>query len=126
MHTTSYDGDIHFLHNGDYSGDVEIVVPATTAGVEIRHHDHTVSIKIPYKALEYLVADKVSNEFIDKLEDVMSMDDLFKALLPVWKLYPPDLLHFVRKIASLDIDIEARRKVSLQDLVDEAKKILES
>lgn len=125
MHTTSYDGDIHFLHNGDYSGEVEIVMPSDQADFELHHIDNTAHIKIPYKALEYLVAIKVSREFVSKLEDVDDMESLFKALLMVQKV-PSELLQFALNIASLDEpeNIDVRRVVRLRDIIDDAKRAL--
>jgi hypothetical protein len=124
-HTTSYDDNIHFLHNGDYSGDVEVVVPSATAEMKLSHHDHTVSIKIPYAALEYLVTMKVVDGFANTLADVTNMNELFKALMmPQYRLGP--IVKFVQYIASLDNpkNLEERRRISLQDLIREADDLL--
>jgi hypothetical protein len=77
MHTSEYeDGDsamgtkwwARFHHNGGYEGDVVVVVPSDTAEMTLSHNEHTVSVRVPYEAMERLVLDKLRGEFINKLE----------------------------------------------------------
>jgi hypothetical protein len=56
MHTTQ-GKKVIFLHNGDYSGDVKIVVRATGQEIEV-----------PFTDLKRLIADYVMSEKISRLE----------------------------------------------------------
>lgn len=126
MHTTSYDGDIHFLHNGDYSGEVIVVVPAKTADMTLSHQDHTVSIKVPFEALEYFIAQKVKSMFIERLEDADDMNDIFGVLGFYGDAREQAAIRFVENIASLDEpkNIDVRRVARLQGIIEDAKKVL--
>lgn len=80
MHTTRAD-DVVFIHDGDYSGDVHVVVkgcfvedvtmlPATgeDSPRTLVWDNHDYRITIPFEAMEQLVANKISSELISKIE----------------------------------------------------------
>jgi hypothetical protein len=69
MHTSEYRIDkipelVVFIHNGDYSGDVEIC------------HGND-SITIPFKAVEYFVSDWLRKKKIERLEQITNPSELF-------------------------------------------------
>lgn len=70
MHTSEYDEDgVTFHHNGGYYGDVKVVLHDTDkAQMELDHRDHTISVNVPFSAMEKLVLDKLRLEKISKLE----------------------------------------------------------
>lgn len=68
MHTTEVDGGITFVHNGDYSGDVRVKIPAETALVELHHGSDRIEVRIPFAAMEELVAEKYRSLMIEHLE----------------------------------------------------------
>jgi hypothetical protein len=117
MHTTSYDDDIHFLHNGDFSGDVRIVKEGPDRNFE--------EFVIPFKALEYLVAMKVTGELISSLEQSEDFDGILDTLLGKGRSrIGKARLAFIRSLASLDHpDNMIRRTITLNDIVEDAKKL---
>jgi hypothetical protein len=60
MHTSTGPEGTKFLHNGDYSGDVEIISPDYCLGI---------AFEIPFADLKFLVAQYVEREKIRRLED---------------------------------------------------------
>lgn len=62
---------INFLHNGDFSGDVNIGI-----GVELRHlrvepyDDGTLVVRIPFEDIKHLVARYIQNRKIEELENM--------------------------------------------------------
>lgn len=80
MHTTEHDGyTVH--HNGDYSGDVIVVLPDQKRDrfgdepVKIRSREENglvverwFEVTLPFDLLERLVADKLRDEMIGRLE----------------------------------------------------------
>jgi hypothetical protein len=77
MHST--DGkEVTFHHNGDYSGDVLIVVQAH----KVAHYESTshtsehYEIEIPFNDLKMLVAEYVRGEKVDRLEQAED-DEVF-------------------------------------------------
>ncbi len=128
MHSTDYK-DVTFLHNGDYSGDVIVVLPAETSEMELDHQSHTVSVRVPYEALEYLITTKLAGQFVSHLEDVQNMNELFDGLgirLVTIKTGGDVARYgFVRSLANLDAgDNPERRSIRLQDIIDQAKELL--
>ncbi len=71
MHTTTI-GEYRFHHNGDYSGDVRIIVPAD----KVDHidwpipGDGTFEIVIPFEVLGEFVAESVADARIGRLEQL--------------------------------------------------------
>lgn len=61
-HTTNAPGGTAFIHNGDYSGDVEIVAADKTRGVTI-----------PFEDLMWVVADYVRLQRISKIEEASAL-----------------------------------------------------
>jgi len=132
MHTTNYlaqnefETNVTFHHNGDYSGEVIVFLDAKYADVEV--HNNGVEVRVPFAAMEKLVAQKVSGEFVSKFENVTSMDELFDALM-MPRLPLTDIVRFVRELAALDDDTSearaTRRSVTLQDIIERAKEALE-
>lgn len=123
MHTTSYDGDIHFIHNGDYSGDVIVNIPTQAADTTL-HNDGFTSIKIPFKALEYLVASKVSSTLVSQLEEAEDFQDILEVFGFRDKKVDQARFEFIRTLASLDSDWLTRRTTNLQSIIDQAKQLL--
>lgn len=75
MHTTEWEDhsteqSVTFLHNGDYSGEVEIVQPSQQADYELRHMTNQVSVKVPYQALQSLVIQQMKEELIVAFEEM--------------------------------------------------------
>lgn len=77
MHTTRLKDGWFAIHNGDYSGDVII-----------RHQDSTFTlatfdteITIPFSVLEEIVANKVRDEFINRVENAEPSEILLGMLI---------------------------------------------
>lgn len=67
MHSTDY-LDMTFHHNGDYSGEVLVQVPA--GNVRGGFGDAHVVVEVPFAALVSLVADAVRGQRIARLENM--------------------------------------------------------
>lgn len=75
MHTFDADDDISFHHNGDFSGDVTISLPTQAAATELWNDGHT-TIKVPYAALEALVAERYRRAMVGALEEASAKNVL--------------------------------------------------
>jgi hypothetical protein len=65
-----------FHFNGDYSGDVRIVVPVENSElIRKLYAGGTVEIKVPFEDLAKLVASKIRDDLISRVEQ-MSDDEL--------------------------------------------------
>lgn len=81
-----YDVVIH--HNGDYSGEVLIVMPTETrtyggrleASVQTLHHPPHQEIRVPFSVLEELVGQKVLSEKTSKLERLSGREAIKEAI----------------------------------------------
>lgn len=77
MHTSEYEHDDTytgksswtFNHNGDYSGDVHLIVPAERAEVKTSlYRDEYVEIDVPFEVLRNFVLDQMRSQFISEME----------------------------------------------------------
>lgn len=72
-------------HNGDFSGEVIIQIPTEVGQPETSHYSedgvdyHIAELRVPYEAIEALVAERVRALMIEALE-VMDGPDLLKIL----------------------------------------------
>lgn len=67
-HTTFYKdpsgNDIGFIHNGDFSGDIELtVLPEAVITTDMK-----IIVTIPFEALKFIVAQYVSNRMVERFE----------------------------------------------------------
>lgn len=93
-HTTEWEGfeypagagektlcEVTFLHNGDYSGPVEIRLSTEFGQPTVNHYSyggkdfHIAELHVPYLALEYLVLGKMRQDLIGRLES-LNQDEL--------------------------------------------------
>lgn len=82
MHTTKLESGTLAHHNGDYSGDVFLVIPADRAEMELDHQAKTVSVRVPFDDLMELVSYYVRDRYISALEDAVPRDVLLNAVDP--------------------------------------------
>lgn len=67
---------VHFHHNGDFSGDVVVVLPDKIAKLEIspevlaNNQTGTVAVRIPFKAMQALVMNYVRGRAIEQFEEM--------------------------------------------------------
>lgn len=82
------DVDVLIHHNGDFSGEVIILVLRNWTNPQPAVHNYTkngkdyhiAELNVPYSALRDLVLDHLRQEMIDRLEN-MNNDDLWNALV---------------------------------------------
>ena len=75
-HTTTVN-NVSFIHNGDYSGDVEIVLPPKkNPGVG---NVEEMSLTVHFDAIKDFMAEYVRSELIEKIENASS-DEILKKL----------------------------------------------
>lgn len=69
-HTFEWLDGVTFIHNGDFSGDVEIMVESHRIEQAGRAPDGKpyTYVKIPFEAIEAIVAEKVRSELAAELE----------------------------------------------------------
>lgn len=117
MHTTDGKSEgVYFFHNGNYSGEIIVVLPAATANMELSHQDHTVRVTIPsIEDLEAIVSNKYRGEMIERAEKAEDGDILSEAY---GHLRTPEA--FVKFVIDLE-HTAARKRITLQDIIDEAK-----
>lgn len=67
---------VTILHNGDYSGNVRVVVPSAVANVATHHYTdvsgqdvHNAEIHVPFEALEAFVLAKWQREMVATIEN---------------------------------------------------------
>lgn len=85
MHTTTWEdhndeeaGHITMHHNGDYSGDVIFI---------INRGSPTLTVEIPFAALERLVGQKKQEEIISALED-LTPEEIIAKMKPALVIEP--------------------------------------
>ena len=84
MHSKHYDGNTIVHHNGDYSGDVTIIVPKDRSKDYILSDNSTsVGIKIPFEVFRSLTLDYLRNKTISNFES-MTDDDLEEWFVSGW------------------------------------------
>jgi hypothetical protein len=77
MHTTKANLGSTFIHNGDYSGDLIISVPADKVKEVPDPTGAWVHINLPFEDIKQLVADYVRERTITALEQANDDDVLF-------------------------------------------------
>lgn len=115
MHTDRFntvtDGAFTVHHNGDYSGDVKIVIPTYHPNINypkrVEFHDHSNSrekilsqkylvygdsdlipdfyeVDLPFELLKQIVADKIRNDLMARVEEMDSDEVLRVAMQHLW------------------------------------------
>lgn len=78
----------HFHHNGDYSGNVIVVMPKELARVEVQpeigDERASVAVRIPFKALKAFMVNYLHKEALRAIEE-MSPKDFEKMMIGILK-----------------------------------------
>lgn len=123
MHTHYHEPtDTNFNINGDFSGDARIDLPAENADFELSHINNRVSIRVPFEALEFLVAEKYYSENLSKAENAEPVEVMKEALdaQVVSYIAKDPYEEFVLWVRDLADNPEERRRTTLEDITSRA------